>query len=524
MQVTPPIQLALKGMYRPMLKLIDTLLDKVTMYRLLLYYLIALLVISLGVSHFGHLGFSPAAIIFSSLLLVAVCWVSNKILAWLFNAPTNTESPHLTALILALIVTPTTTVHGVLFLMLVGIIAMASKYVLTINKTHIFNPAAIAVVITGFVMNQTASWWVGDPSMFPYVLIGGLLLVRKIRRAEMVITFIAVALTATALYAVINDNNIYTYLERTVTGSALLFMAFVMLTEPLTSPATVRKQRWYAALAGLLFPPQIHLGSIYSTPQLDLVISNIFSYIVSPPVKLFPRLINKETLSPSILNFTFRPEKKLRYVPGQYMEWTLPHSQGDSRGDRRYLTLASSPTEPDLMLGVKFYPKGSSYKKSMLAMTAATQISAGQLGGDFVLPKDPNTKLVLIAGGIGITPYRSMLKYLIDKNEPRDITLMYAAHTPDEFVYQNIFHEAAQKLGAKVIYTVTDDSVPTEDWSGHRGLITTEMIKSQVPDYKKRTFYISGPQPMVQAMKDILKHDLAVPGSYIKTDFFPGYA
>src|SRR5581483_1145132 len=119
------------------LNLLDKFLDGITMYRLVLYYLIALLLIAVVLSFFGVLYFSPFAIIFSSIFLVVVCYVSNFIFSYVFEAAPNVESLYITALILALIITPTTSFHGLVFLGWAGLLAMASKYILAIQKKHI---------------------------------------------------------------------------------------------------------------------------------------------------------------------------------------------------------------------------------------------------------------------------------------------------------------------------------------------------------------------------------------------------
>ena len=181
-----------------MLRFIDKITDGITMYRLVLYYLIALIVAAICLSAFGDLHYKPLNIIISSAILVATCWIINKVFSYIFDAPINLESSIITALILALIITPDPTGYNILFLLAAGGLAMASKYLLTIRGKHIFNPAAIAVALTAFGPRQTASWWVGTAVMLPFVLIGGLLITRKIRRQRMVITFfIATTLSTT---------------------------------------------------------------------------------------------------------------------------------------------------------------------------------------------------------------------------------------------------------------------------------------------------------------------------------------
>lgn len=501
---------------------IDTILDKITMYRLLLYYLLMLLAAAMVLSYLGYLSYNPATIAFSAAYLCALCWITNKVFAYVYEVPTNSESSLLTALILSLIITPLATPNNLIFLSAAGGLAIASKYLLTINKQHIFNPAAVAVALTALGAGQSASWWVGSTPLLAFVVVGGLLVVRKIRRFQMVMSFLAVALGATLAYSVIGHSGSLAELQSTVLHSSLFFMAFVMLTEPATSPATATKQRWYGVLAGLLFPPQVHIGRLYSTPELVLVVSNVFSYIMSPKVKLLPKLVERIQQAPDVMDFVFTPGRQFSFKSGQYMEWTLPHSQTDSRGSRRYFTLASSPTEKNLQLGVKFYNQGSSFKKAMLAMNRDTPIAAGQLSGDFVLPDDPKEKLAFIAGGIGITPYRSMIKYLLDTQDARSVTLLYSERNAGELAYTDVFEAARAQLGTKVVYALTDKTPPTSS-RFHHGFISAEMITSEIPDYLERRFYISGPHSMVTAMTTILS-DLEVPSSHIKIDFFPGYS
>jgi ferredoxin-NADP reductase/Na+-translocating ferredoxin:NAD+ oxidoreductase RnfD subunit len=507
-----------------MRKAIDDFLNKTTMYRLLIYYLGGLLAVAFVVGLFGNLGFSPMALLVSTAVLLAACWFSNRVFAFVFQAPVNHESSLITALILALLITPKFGLYDMTFLVAASGLAMASKYILTINDVHIFNPAALAVAITAFGPRQNASWWIGTAVMLPFVLIGGVLVVRKIRRGQMAVSFLVTAFAATALFTWFGHGNMLTTIKQTALTSPVFFLGFVMLTEPLTSPGTKGKRAWFGILVGLLVPPQVHLGSFYTSPELALIIGNIFAYIIDPRVRLFPVLTQKLRIATNSVDFVFNPGKRLAYRPGQYMEWTLPHSHIDNRGNRRYFTLASSPTEPTLRLGVKFYEPGSSYKKAMLGMTSTTEIVAAQVAGDFVLPKNQKRKLVFIAGGIGVTPFRSMVKYLIDKHEQRDVIMLYAAKNAQDIAYADIFEQARQELGIQTTYVLARPD-PAQPLGAHQreGYISASTIRAAVPDYRSRTFYISGSHQMVVAIQDAL-NNLGVPKSRIKVDYFPGYA
>lgn len=504
-----------------MLNLIDTFLDKITMYRLVLYELIGLVGIAALFGFVGMVPYNPVEIIISALLFTVICYITNKVFAYAFNAPTNVESVYITALILTLIVKPIHSYHDLGFIGWIAVWSMASKYIFAKSKKHIFNPVAIAAVIVTIGLSQSPNWWVGTGWLAPAVIALGLLTVRKIQREDLVYSFFFSAAVTIGGFTMLKGGNILSGLTTTFLNSSLLFFGFVMLTEPLTTPPTKKLQILYGLLVGLSFAPQVHIGSIFSTPELALVVGNIFSYLVSPKQKLLLRLKNKIQVGIDQIDFVFSSPERLRFTPGQYMEWTLSHTNTDSRGNRRYFTLASSPTEEDIRLGVKFYPNGSSYKKALVAFSDHEMISASQLAGDFTLPKDASKKLVFLAGGIGITPFRSMIKYLLDKKENRDIILFYSNKLQTEIMYADVFSEATQ-IGIKTIYTLTDTVQLPQNWGGQVGRINPSMIQKEVPDFMNRIFYLSGPHTMVVGFEETLKN-MGVSTSRIKKDFFPGF-
>ncbi len=280
---------------------IDKFLNSITMYRLLLYYLILLLAVAFIYSIFGILPFTPFSLVASSLVLVAVSYVTNKIFEKLFKVQTNIESNFITALILALIITPAKGVTDFFFLIVAAILAMASKYILNIRGKHIFNPAAIALVITAFTIHGYASWWVGTLAMLPWILFG-VLIVRKIRRFDLVFYFFVTAVVSILGISFLRGNtNILTILKTTFVDSPILFFAFIMLTEPLTTPPTAILQSIYGGLVGVLIAP-IHFGVFYTTPEIALVIGNVFSYLSSPKQKLILTLKEKLKLTDSVTN------------------------------------------------------------------------------------------------------------------------------------------------------------------------------------------------------------------------------
>ncbi len=509
-------------MFDKLLYPIDRMVNKLSMYRLLLYYLIGLIVVAIIFSSVGIMHFSALSIAISAIVLVLSCWIINKLFAYIFDAPINPESSILTGLILALIIPSSPSGFGLLFMLAAAGLAMGSKYLLSIKSKHIFNPAAIAVFLTAIGPHQSASWWIGTASMLPFVIIGGILITRKIRREPMVITYLLATTIATALFSIIGGNGVATNLKNMALNSAVFFLGFVMLTEPYTSPDTKGKRMLYGAIIGVILAPQFHIGHYYSTPEFALVIGNLFAYIVSNKDKLFPTLRKKYLIAKDSAEFVFAPQHKFAYEPGQYMEFTLPHDKPDTRGSRRWFTLSSSPTEPDVKIGVRFYKDGSSYKSALADIEPGDQIVAAQLAGDFTLPKDPSQKLLFIAGGIGITPFRSMVKYLIDKRQQRDIVLFYSARSPEYVAYTELFDEAAKKINLKVGYVIDGNQAGRLE-NGINGRLNAKLISSKVPDFKDRLIYISGPLKMTEEIKEDLIA-VGVNRANIKIDFFSGYA
>jgi len=505
-----------------MLAQIDRFIDRITMYRLVLYYLLALLggAVLLGMAKV--MAVDPTALVFSAVLITGACWVANQVFARVFGAIPNIESVFITALILMLILDPAsaTDLKGVALLGFVSIWAMASKFMLTLRRRHIFNPAALGVALPGLLLDQPATWWVsGIVWLLPIVLIGGLLLVRKLRRFDLVGAFAAANILTTLVTAA--PGEYLNQLQLTLLHSPFFFFAFIMLTEPLTAPQQRLWRAVYGALVGFLASPAIAIGGYYFTPEVALLVGNLLTLAVSPAGRVMLTLERIEKAADGVFDFVFRPDRRLAFTPGQYLEWTMPVPHPDDRGNRRYFTIASAPAAEEVRLGVKFYPRASAFKRELSELRVGDTIAASQLAGSFTLPKDPERKLVFIAGGIGMTPFRSMLEELIADGEPRPIIVLYGNGRVADIAYAEVLEQAQSQLGIPTYHAVMDPKGASRDMT--IGFIDEKMIRAKVPDFTERTFYISGPQVMVAAERKLLRR-MGVPPWRIKTDFFPGLA
>lgn len=488
----------------------------------MLYYLVALLAVAILFSFFGIIPYNSAYLVFSTLLILAVCSVANIAFAKGFGVTPNVESVYITGCILTLLIAPVAPFNyaGVGFLIFASFSAMASKYIFAIGKKHIFNPAAFGVALSALVLNQSPTWWISvSVPLLPFVLVGGLLVVRKIRRFDLVGAF-SVAVLVTTILTTYGSTYVSSITE-TLFHFPFFFLALVMLTEPLTMPPNRTMRIVYGAIVGFLFVPNMHVGSFYFTPELALLIGNVFAYVMSPKGRFRLTLLEKKEIAAGTFEFIFAPDRAFTFRPGQYLEWTLGHTPSDTRGNRRFFTIASAPTEDTVHLGIRVYESESTFKRALKAMPVGGTISASQLSGDFVLPKNAKKKLVFIAGGIGITPFRSMVQYLMDTKDARSAVLLYSNKTAFEIAYKETFDRARREIGLKTIYALTVEQSPV--LGTYKGFIDGALIAREVPDYKERTFYISGPHGMVVAFKKTLR-DMGVSFWHIKTDYFPGYA
>lgn len=508
-------------MYRvPMLSLIDRRLNALTMYRMVLYGLLALAAVAIVLGVTGVLSYGAWSLIASLAIALGMSYASNHVFSALWKVPVNSESAAITGLILFFLFSPIVQPVDVGALALACVLAMASKFVLAFRGKHLFNPAAFAAASLGLTPLGGPIWWIGSASLLPAALIVGLLVVRKIRRAGMFVACVlASTVTIMAFDALQGTLSVDTLVQHLLSWP-IVFFASIMVTEPLTTPPRRNERLAYGAFVGALSSWPIVLGPVFLTPELALLVGNLYSYAVGMRRRLLLRLREQRLIARDTYEYVFDVAPPLRFLPGQYLEWTLPHVRPDTRGNRRYFTIASSPTEDGVRLGVKIGKERSSFKETLLAMKPGDTLYAGQTAGDFVLPRDPTRKLVFMAGGIGITPFRSMIAYLLDRQEQRDIVLFYGSRTVEDVAYGDLLAQAAQRIGLRTVSVLMQ---PPEGDTTTPTTVDATLIAAEVPDYRERTFYLSGPTGMVDAYKKILV-DMGVRRAHIKTDYFPGFA
>jgi glycine betaine catabolism B len=262
-----------------------TLFRRVLTYRLTLYYLAAILLTALGLSVLGVVHQSPVNLVFTTAVALAACLGVNWAFARAFGAASHWESVCITALIIALIVTPSAPgdLAALGFLVLVSAWAMASKYLIATGKRHLFNPAAFGAALMGIGFHRTVSWWVGDNAvLLPLILLGGALILSRLRYTAMLAAFALVVLSLAIAHADLSSlARVAHALSMIAIHSMFCFFGLVMLTEPRTVPLGSWRQIAYGALVGLLFSPFTHVGSYYFTPEVAILCGNLFAFLAN---------------------------------------------------------------------------------------------------------------------------------------------------------------------------------------------------------------------------------------------------
>jgi ferredoxin-NADP reductase len=232
------------------------------------------------------------------------------------------------------------------------------------------------------------------------------------------------------------------------------------------------------------------------------------------------KLVKKVDEAKLTKSFYFESEEPVTWQAGQYFYITLPKlNYPDERGDTRHFTISGSPTEGGTIRITTRVRQESGYKKTLDELPIGTEMEGKGPNGLFTFPPDHNSKvtnLVFIAGGIGITPFRSMIKYAVDKNITLPIKLLYS-NSDSEFVFKNeldTWSEANQNL--KIEYL--DTSV-----SGRIDKLKLEkFIHNSNLKIENCTWWVVGPPPFVNAIEEILE-ELKIEEDNVKTEKFTGY-
>ncbi|MDI3242616.1 oxidoreductase [Arthrobacter sp. AL08] len=504
----------------PLSSRLDAALGRFTMYRLVLWVLAVLAGYSLLLDVLGWLTFGLPEMTAHLVLCLGLSYASNRGLAAVFHVRPHSESALITGLLLYFLFWPTQFSAGLQYLDLAGValacvLASVSKYALAWRGRHLFNPAAAGAFLTGLTGLNIATWWAATPAMLWLMLPGVLLVLYRVRKLLMASVFTLVAVSVAAVELLRTGMLPGEALWQTLAQRPVLFFVGFMLTEPLTLPPRRWQQLALAAVVGLLFAVPYNLGFVANSPELALLAGNALAFAAGQRGRVLLRFRGSRPLTPTTTEFSFQPERPLRFTPGQYIELNLPHSKADHKGRRRVFSLTNPPDSTALTIGVGTGGQLSTAKQSLLALEPGQELTATSIGGDFVLPRAAGAPVLLIAAGIGITPYLAQLTGA--SAGARDVVLLYLAVSAAELAYA----DELERTGVRVIARLADGSAPPafmQDAGAVR--IDGASLKDLVPDVADRDVYVSGSPASVRSLSAAARRSGA---RRIHVDSFSGY-
>jgi glycine betaine catabolism B len=509
-----------------MIRWLDRVTGKVTMYRLVLICLLAVALESLLVALTGQLApYTALGILVSLVVAVAVSYLSNRLFALVFRVQPHSESSLITGLILGMLFLPILDAAHLATIAVAALLASASKYLLAIRRRHVFNPAAAGAFVAGLIFPlDGAGWWVATIWLLPIVTLAALVILFRTRHLALGVVFTVIAAgTVTAITVATGSAAFGSALATALVSFPIVFFVGFMLSEPLTLPPRRWQQLVEAVIVGGLFGLEtlgFHLGPIYASPLVALLVGNLLAFLVGQRRGIRLDYLGRKKLTSTSWELSFRPLRPVRFSAGQYVELSLPHRGTDVRGLRRIFSIASAPIETDVLrLGLTIAQRSSSFKAALLALEPGEIVSATAIGGDFLLPRESSRPLLYVAGGIGITPFISHLEQLAGTADARDVVVIYSASSAGELAYSDRLAELGHPV--LVIGARAPQLLP-ENWTYlGAGPVTPELLASAVPDARHRAAYVSGAPAFVHDARRALRQAGV---RRVRADFFSGYS
>ena len=230
------------------------------------------------------------------------------------------------------------------------------------------------------------------------------------------------------------------------------------------------------------------------------------------------KLKEKKKIARDTMAFYFEKPRGFEFTAGQSMRLSC-----SSVSESKTLSIVSAPHKEELVFAVRM--RGSLFKKALSNLKPGAAVEAdGPFGERFVLQRDTTIPAVFIAGGIGITPFLSMLSYITWKDIPQTVTLFYSNRRKEDIAFLEILNALLEKNKCfKMILTLTKPTdSERQSWSSEIGYINKNMLERYLDDIVTPMYYISGPPEMVVGMKSTLEK-AGISAEHILTKKFSGY-
>lgn len=502
------------------------LLGRIPMARLVLICLAAIAVMAVAASIPHWIAYGTGALVSSLVVAVVAARLAAALMGAIARAPVHGTSSLITGLILFLLLYPSTKPVDLLLLAAAAIVAAASKYLVTVGGRHVLNPAAAGAFVVGLTGLSGGVWWVANPVLLPLVAVTGLVVALRVGAVLPVLVLVASGALLETGASVAQGADPLPALTVALTSTPLVFLACFLFTEPVTLPPRTGQRMLVAGLVALQLAMPYALPfrvlTLGPSPELALLVGDVLALLLARPAAAQLHFAGRRPLTGSATEYAFSPETPVRHRAGQYLELQLPHRGADRRGIRRTLTIVSPPGDPTVRVAVRTREPMSSFKQALDVLPLGSPVRAVTVSGAFTLPADRATPLVLVASGIGITPFISQLQAEAAALEagapPRDVLLVDRVATGEDLPYRDVLEAS----GVRVLVVCPDPGtlggVP-EHWHV-APRFDAAALGAVLPEPERRIAYVSGSPAFIGRARQVLR---AAGVRRIRTDAFAGY-
>ena len=227
----------------------------------------------------------------------------------------------------------------------------------------------------------------------------------------------------------------------------------------------------------------------------------------------------KREVAKGTLLVLFAVEDYPDYRPGAYFWVELPdRGHSDEKGLRRHISLVTSPSEHGVV-GLATRLRETAFKRTLAELAVGDEVQVEEPKGSFLLPEDTSAEYVFVAGGIGITVFRSMLRYVADEGLPYRITLVYSNRDRESSAFLDELEQLERQIdGLRVVLTMTDE----EGWEGENRRLDADVLGELVGGLEDKTFFVAGPPAMVEGVSESLLA-AGLPEDRVVAGKFSGY-
>jgi ferredoxin-NADP reductase len=235
-----------------------------------------------------------------------------------------------------------------------------------------------------------------------------------------------------------------------------------------------------------------------------------------------PRLLRREEVAEGTMAFHFEKPAGFHFKPGQSADITLSDPpETDAEGNIRTFSIASPPFESELVFATRV--RDTAFKRSLKKVPLGTEVSIAPAAGSFTLHKNPAKPAVFLAGGIGITPFFSIVRQADRDHLPQALYLFYSNRRPEDAAFLDTL-QALEKTNPnfRLICTMTEMAKSKKEWKGETGFIIKEMLVKYLARLQGPIYYTAGPPALVAAMREMLIAS-SVDEDDIRAEDFAGY-